>query len=376
MVVAGLFSGIGGFELAFHQAGFETSLLCDFDVAAQAVLASRFPAATIAGDIETLEALPENISVLAAGFPCQNLSMAGDKQGLAGSKSSIVRKMFALIERSRVETVVIENVPFMLQLDKGSAMEWLVSELERMGYAWAYRVLDTIAFGLPQRRRRVYLVASTQIDPRSALFADRGLEAKDAPLSLSRPIGFYWTEGRSGIGLTNDATPPIKVASGWGIPSTPAVLFPDGEVLVPDLATCEALQGFPVGWTDAVKPATGRDPRWRLLGNAVSVPVAAWVAAQISSPRAIADFERAPLLPGDKWPDAAWNNGSGRTRVDANSRPIEVERASISTYRTSAWKRLSERALNGFTSRLVEGGLKTPDGFLEALKQAPRKAAS
>ena len=112
-------------------------------------------------------------SILTAGFPCQNLSMAGDKTGIGGKKSEVVSVLFDLIERSRVPTIVIENVYFMLQLDRGQAMDNLAhARLEALNYAWAYRVLDTIGFGLPQRRRRVYLVASRVLNPRSVLFAD------------------------------------------------------------------------------------------------------------------------------------------------------------------------------------------------------------
>src|SRR5947207_5707354 len=108
--------------------------------------------------------------------------------------------MFELIGRTRVPTVVIENVYFMLQLVSGKAMEWMVSRFEELGYAWAYRVLDSMGFGLPQRRRRVYFVASRELDPRTVLFADERSRADPMEPNLSQPIGFYWTEGRSGIG--------------------------------------------------------------------------------------------------------------------------------------------------------------------------------
>jgi DNA (cytosine-5)-methyltransferase 1 len=94
-------------------------------------------------------------SILTAVFPCQNLSTAGDKSGIGGAKSGIVGKMFELISRSNVSTVVIENVYFMLPLDRGNAMRGLVEQFEALRYKWAYRVVDTMSFGLPQRRRRV-----------------------------------------------------------------------------------------------------------------------------------------------------------------------------------------------------------------------------
>lgn len=372
MRVSGLFSGIGGFELAFGQAGFETNLLAENDPAAFALLGHRFPGIDLRRDVADIADLPANTEVLTAGFPCQNLSMAGDKSGIAGSKSGIVQKMFEIIARSRVPTVVIENVYFLLQLDRGNGIRWLVEQFELLGYRWAYRVLDTIGFGLPQRRRRVYLVASLKIDPRMVLFADERPNVPSQKPLLSTPLGFYWTEGRSGVGLTIDGIPPLKVGSALGIPSAPAVLFQDGEVLMPSLAGCERLQGFPQGWT-SISEDVGRKPQWRMIGNAVSIPVARWVAERIKIPGSVKSFEQVPILEGKKWPDAAWNVGNGRVGAMASDKPIAPVHRSISEFRDENWTRLSDRALDGFIRRAEEGGLRMPEGFIAALKKAKRK---
>jgi DNA (cytosine-5)-methyltransferase 1 len=375
MSLTGLFAGIGGFELAFSQAGFKAELLVEIDSDASAVLRERFSDTIVTADVLDLPDLPATTTILTAGFPCQNLSMAGDKSGIAGAKSGIVTRLFELIARSRVPTVVIENVYFMLQLDSGKAMERLVTQFEELGYRWAYRVLDTIGFGLPQRRRRVYFVASLEIDPRAVLFADEAASVAGAPKAdLLHPLGFYWTEGRSGIGLTVDGIPPLKVGSSVGIPSAPAVLFPDGEVLMPSLLACERLQGFKPGWTVVTgREDTKRDPRWSMLGNAVSVPVARWVAERIKSPGEILDFEQVSLVNSKRWPDAAWNDGAHRVGIIANDKPILVHQPSISEFRDPTWTRLSDRALNGFIARAVKGGLWVPEGFLDALRNAIRK---
>ena len=375
MSVVGFFSGIGGFELAFAEAGFETRLLVENDPAAIAVLKVRFPTVEFHRDVLSLTGIPSDATVLTAGFPCQNLSMAGDKAGISGSKSSIVTKMFGLIEQSRVSSVVIENVYFMLQLDSGRAMEWMVNRFQQLGYMWAYRVLNSMGFGLPQRRRRVYFVASREFDPRTVLFADDRPSIVPSEPDLQKPLGFYWTEGRSGIGLTTDGIPPLKIGSSLGIPSAPAVLFPDGEVLMPSLRACERLQGFAPDWTEAAtRQEWKRDPRWRLVGNAVSVPVARWVAERIRTPGRVLSFTRVSGQTRRPWPDAAWDIGKGRVGVVASDQPILVERPSVTAFRDSTWSRLSDRALNGFITRAAKGGLWTPDGFLDALRTATRKA--
>lgn len=373
MSVVGLFSGIGGFERAFSRAGFETSCLVEIDPAARAVLKARFPGVEIRKDVRELSGLPSGATVVTAGFPCQNLSMAGDKAGVRGAESGVVEKLFDLIGGSDSPAVLIENVYFMLQLDSGEAMTWLAEEFERRGYRWAYRVLDTMGFGLPQRRRRVYMLACRDMDPRTVLFADKGPSSATPPPSLRDPLGFYWTEGRSGVGLTVDGVPPIKAGSTVGIPSPPAVLFPDGAVLTPGLRACERLQGFPAGWTDVEDARVGKNPGWRMVGNAVSVPVARWVADRMRRPGPVLNFPERKIEPGDRWPNAAWNVGDGRVGVDAGDRPDPAEPRSISEFRDSSWSRLSDRAMNGFIARAEQGALRMPAGFLDALRKAERK---
>ena len=374
MSVAGLFAGIGGFELAFSRVGFETELLVEVDPAARAVLEVRFPEIELRSDISDISSLPSDTTIVTAGFPCQNLSMAGDKTGISGPKSGIVAKLLELVADRDPLTVVIENVYFMLQLDSGRAMDWLASRFESMGFHWAYRVVDTMGFGLPQRRRRVYLVACRDMDPRQVLFADDEPVPATLPPSLKSPLGFYWTEGRSGIGFTVDGIPPLKVGSSLGIPSPPAVLFPDGEVLTPSLRVCEELQGFPSGWTDISAEHCDKNPEWRMVGNAVSVPVAQWVAERIKTPGTVLELNKTRIVPGDRWPNAAWNVGEGRVRIAAGERPIGSKASSISQFRNSSWSRLSNRAMEGFIGRAESSRLRMPSNFLDTLRNAKRKA--
>ena len=221
MQVTGLFAGIGGFESGLARAGHATILLCDNDPHATTVLKRRFPDIDHHGNIEDLKSLPSHTDVVTAGFPCQNLSMAGDKAGLDGVKSSVVDHLFRLLRQDPVPWVLIENVYFMLHLAKGAAMERILSPLERLGYRWAYRVVDSRAFGLPQRRRRVFIVATSIGDPRGVLLADNAPTPDRDPPDMTRPIAFYWTEGRSGNGLTADAIPPSRPGPRSAYPPRP-----------------------------------------------------------------------------------------------------------------------------------------------------------
>jgi DNA (cytosine-5)-methyltransferase 1 len=208
--VAGLFAGIGGFELGLTETGaYSPVLLCDNDPAAEVVLQRRFPGVSFERDIERLTKLPANTDVVTAGFPCQDLSQVGPTLGLNGKHSSLVGHVFKLLRKRQVRWVILENVPFMLHLHRGAALGSVVTSLEQLGYTWAYRVVDTQAFGLPQRRRRVFLVASPTDDPRGVLFSD---DADHLASSLTREneygtaVGFYWT----------------KATAAWAGPSTPS----------------------------------------------------------------------------------------------------------------------------------------------------------
>ena len=235
MKVAGMFAGIGGLEIGLSQSGHSTSLLCEIWEPARAVLATRFPDASVEKDITELQSLPADVELLVGGFPCQDLSQAGMTAGIGGTKSSLVGQIFRLLEQRRVPWVVLENVSFMLHLDRGRALETIVLAFEELGYRWAYRVVNSLAF-LPQRRQRVIFVATTtDVDPADVIFADEAVPPKVEPELATHACGFYWTEGLRGLGWAPDAIPTLKNGSTVGIASPPEVLLPDGRVITPDI---------------------------------------------------------------------------------------------------------------------------------------------
>ncbi|HKO94624.1 MAG TPA: DNA cytosine methyltransferase, partial [Polyangiaceae bacterium] len=280
LVVAGLFAGIGGIELGLQRAGHSSGLLCELDTGAAAVLEEHFAGVPLHADVRALPRLPKSIELLTAGFPCQDLSQAGRTAGISGARSGLVQEVFRLLRARRTPWLLIENVPFMLQLGKGEALELILSELESLGYRWAYRVVNSQAFGLPQRRQRVYLLAALEADPRSVLFADEAGAApasrsrsRGAPRSASKACGFYWTEGIRGLGWAEDGVPTLKGGSTIGIPSPPAIVLPDGRIVKPDIRDAERLQGFAADWTLPALRTSKSGHRWKLVGNAVTVDV-------------------------------------------------------------------------------------------------------
>lgn len=368
MKVAGLFAGIGGFEVGFARAGHEAVLLSEVLAPARAVLSERMPDVDLRGDVRELKALPGDAEIVAAGFPCQDLSQAGQVRGLDGVRSGLVGEVFRLAADARPRWIVLENVPFMLQLSGGDAMRRIIDALEALGYRWAWRVVDTFAFGLPQRRERVILVASRTEDPNAVLFADNAALARPETALGKIAHGFYWTEGRGGLGWAPDGVPTLKNGSSVGIPSPPAMLMPDGRVLKPDLRDAERMQGFDADWTLAAEAVGRASARWALVGSAVSVPVAEWLGRRLAEPGAYdrsldADFPIAGRLP-----KAAYFDGRARHTVRIGTDPVAVRPAHLHDFLQYKGAPLSARATAGFLGRTAVAKLRFAPGFIASIE--------
>lgn len=367
LVVAGLFAGIGGIEVGLSRVGHESNLLCEIDPGALAVLRRSVPHRKLTEDVRDLRSLPRDTQLLAGGFPCQDLSQAGKTQGIEGASSGLVGHIFRLLERKRVPLVLLENVPFMLQLEKGAGMNLLVTEFERLGYQWAYRVVDSRSFGLPQRRQRVIFLAARELDPRSVLFADEAGEPETRTYRRRPACGFYWTEGTRGLGWAENAIPTLKGGSAIGIPSPPAIWMPSGGIAKPDLRDAERLQGFNVDWTKPAEEAKRPSFRWTLVGNAVTADVAHWVGARLGTPGDDFETHGRELKRGSKWPRAAWNVGSGRFAADISMWPAAIPIPPLAEFLQFPTVPLSPKATAGFLSRATKSSLRFPPGFLEAV---------
>jgi DNA (cytosine-5)-methyltransferase 1 len=366
MRVGALFAGIGGLEAGLHATGHETLLTCEVWEPAKAVLAERFPDIPNKPDVTMLRSLPKKVDLLTAGFPCQDLSQAGMTAGIGGKRSGLVDHVFRLLDQRPVPVVVLENVSFMLQLDKGAAMNRLTTAFEERGYRWAYRTINSLAF-VPQRRERVFLVASRcDLDPEKVLFAD---DVKPPPQSTrleTHAHGFYWTEGTRGLGWAPDAVPTLKNGSTIGIPSPPAILLPSGAIIKPDIRDVERLQGFPEGWT-SIAPERSR---WSLVGNAVTVPVATWLGHRLNEPGFYYTEMDSPWsVPRGSFPKAARFDGNRRHVVDIGAFPVWAERQPLHEFLRHKGVPLSVRATAGFLARAEASSLRFVPGFLDAVRE-------
>ena len=366
MRVAGLFAGIGGLELGLHDAGHETVLFSEIWAPAAAVLAERFPAVPNAGDVANIKSLPA-IDLLTAGFPCQDLSQAGQTAGITGRKSGLVDHVFRLIDRGRPKWVLLENVSFMLRLDQGSAMSRLVSAFEERGYRWAYRVVNSLSF-VPQRRERVFLLATLEGDPADVLFVDDAEPERSDTTLDTYAHGFYWTEGIRGLGWGQDCVPTLKNGSTLGIPSPPAILLPNGEIVTPDIRDAERLQGFRANWTEPAERVGRASFRWSLVGSAVTKPVASWIGKRLERPGRYDHSRDTKGFAGHAWPRAARLDPNGRREVLISDYPVWRRRKTLHEFLRYKPNLLSARATAGFLSRIEKSSLRFVPGFKDRVR--------
>lgn len=232
-----LFAGVGGFDLAMERNGVDVVANVEIDKQCQKVLAKHFPNAKQFSDITDVKGSdligagfkPER-GIITGGFPCQDLSVAGKRRGLAGERSGLFWEIARLIEETKTEWFILENVPGLLTSNKGADFGVVVGTMADLGYSLAWRVLDAQHFGVPQRRRRVFIAGRRTGDGLSAaevLFKSEGLRRntktskqtrQDITSSSARSFGQSsfagYTEGPATLTATSYKRPEDNVVVG------------------------------------------------------------------------------------------------------------------------------------------------------------------
>jgi DNA (cytosine-5)-methyltransferase 1 len=166
-----LFAGVGGFDLAMQRQGVKVVASVEIDSKCNEVLARHFPDATQFTDVTTVKGsdligagFTPRTGIITGGFPCQDLSVAGKRAGLAGERSGLFWEIARLVEETQSEYFIIENVPGLLTSNKGRDFGVVIGTMADLGYSLGWRVLDAQHFGVPQRRRRVFVVGKRTTD--------------------------------------------------------------------------------------------------------------------------------------------------------------------------------------------------------------------
>lgn len=296
---ASLFTGIGGFDLGFENEGFEITFQCEIDKFCRQILREKWPHLNPHENIKELS--PDSIpisDVWAGGFPCQDVSLArmGARAGLKGKRSGLFHEFARLVGEARPRIVLLENVAGLLSSHRGRDFATVIRTLAGFGYSVGWRLLNSKNFGVPQSRQRVYIVGCHRDveGPGKILFESErsGGDATESQshgkASLSPFKTVIGEDGGDGpvfqsIAYCLYASSARHTGTDW---SRTYVQYPkEGRVRRLTPGECEGIMGFPHDWT-MPKNRKLRDGdidslRYHALGNAVTPPVAQWLAGRI-----------------------------------------------------------------------------------------------
>jgi DNA (cytosine-5)-methyltransferase 1 len=182
-----LFAGVGGFDLGLERSGHTCVGQVEIDKHAQSVLTRHWPDVPKHDDVTTAIdwadeiGLTGNVDLVAGGFPCQDLSVAGKRAGLDGKRSGLFYDALAFAKAVKAKTILLENVPGLLSSNQGRDFGVLLTELADAGYSnIEWRVLNSQFFGVAQRRRRVFIVASLGTEPFRTVLSECESSAGDS----------------------------------------------------------------------------------------------------------------------------------------------------------------------------------------------------
>jgi DNA (cytosine-5)-methyltransferase 1 len=181
-------SGIEAATVAWRPLGWKPAWFAEIDPFCSALLKFHYPEVRNYGDFTRIGADAGPIDVLVGGTPCQSFSVAGRRAGLDDPRGNLTLEYLALAGRLRPRWLVWENVPGVLSIDGGRTFGTFLGLLGELGYGFAYRVLDAQYFGVPQRRRRVFVVGHLGDWRRAAavLFERESLSGNPAPSGKAR----------------------------------------------------------------------------------------------------------------------------------------------------------------------------------------------
>ena len=319
MTLGSLFDGIGGWLLAARHAGVRPIWASEVAPFPCSVTARHFPDVKQLGDITKINPDEmEPVDIICAGSPCQDLSIAGKRKGLDGERSGLFRTAVDIVRRMRDRTggryprfFVWENVPGAFSSNRGMDFQAVLEEIGEseipmpQGNRWAsaglvqfpgaeiaWRVLDAQYWGVPQRRKRIFLVADFAADGRRAgeiLFESEGVSWDTAASEGAGEGATGGTEDCARIAVydmthadevmrpvKDGIVPTLNARMGTGGNQVPVVLT-EGNVRRLTPTECERLQGLTDGYTEG-----GSDTaRYKALGNGMAQPCADYVIRRI-----------------------------------------------------------------------------------------------
>lgn len=299
-------SGVEAATVAWHDMGWKPVGFSEIERFPSQLLAHHYPTVTNYGDMTKFKEwnINEPVNLLVGGTPCQSFSVAGLRQGLQDPRGNLMLTYLAMANHFKPKWLLWENVPGVLSSNGGHDFSALLQGMAQLGYGVAYRVLDAQHFGVPQRRRRVFVVGCLR-DWRSAakvLFESESLlrditpcreKRKEIAKCLTTGIGTRLDSETdtfvTKVYETHPADSRVKemgdvcqtVTSRWGTGGGNVPLA-ENNMSVRRLTPieCERLQGFPDNYTNT--PTSSDSARYKALGNSMAVPVMKWIGERIN----------------------------------------------------------------------------------------------
>lgn len=305
--VASLFSGMGGIDLGFKQAGFEIVWANEFDEFACKTYRHNFgDVALVESDIKDIN--PHDIpdfDVLVAGFPCQPFSIAGKKKGFQDARGNLFFEIVRILKAKMPQVVFLENVPNLVEHDNGKTFMTIHNSLVELGYYIRYAVLDAKEYGnVPQTRKRVFIVAFLDLDKCQKFKYPEPIERtislndiikrsiKHDDLYYYTANSFYYddlkkivTDKRAlykiedaGVIKTKHYVCPTLTANMGTFPDRVPVVLDDFGIRKITPQECLLLQGFPTDFSFKGIPLNNA---YKQCGNSVVVTVIKRIASKI-----------------------------------------------------------------------------------------------
>lgn len=304
--VGSLFSGIGGIDLGFEQAGFEIAWANDFDAAACKTYRNNFPnTILIEDDVRNINSCAlSDIDVLVAGFPCQPFSVMGYRRGFNDPRGNLFFEIVRFIDVKQPKVVFLENVKNLMEHDNGKTFLVIYNTLAQFNYSVKYKVINATDVNIPQNRARIFIVAFRDIEdcdkfsfpqytPLEATIDDvinrsikhddiyyYGSESryfKELNAKIVDKTGIYRIDD-SGIATRKwEICPTLKANMGTYHDRVPIIRDDFGiRMLTP--MECLAFQGYPKKYTFK---GVSLKSAYKQCGNTVCVPIIKSIAAKL-----------------------------------------------------------------------------------------------
>ncbi len=296
MKVFSLFRGVGGFDLAFKNHGYEIVGACEIDKYANQVCAKRFPGIPLWLDATKInpEELPD-FDCLCAGFPCPTFSIAGKRLGLEEPRGRLFFEIIRIARQKRPRLLLLENVKGLLSHDNGRTFAIFLSALDELGYDAQWKVLNSLHH-IPQNRERIFIIANLRGTPRPQIFPipkssqinvgaleEAQVEGERLRGAYTGTIDSNYAKGgaRTMILMTGHNTQngkKVEVHHTFALTTLKEqVVYDEQRFRMITPLECERLQGFPDGWTEGLSDTQ----RYRCMGNAVTVPVVEFIVSKL-----------------------------------------------------------------------------------------------